>query len=302
MTDFALSRPIHIGERFSQSEVETVFNTNFGYQFRGITLRAPDKGRYVILLANEGEIYEDEIDTGSKFTYEGEGVPEKGDQSETPANGALINAVEDPVPIYLFTSEEGIDEYEYGGLVDVQSYRYVNDGERMVYRFLMEKLGIGSWEEYVEVECEIEDSSEGSPSLTEDHARYTEARSKIRSSVFSRRVKKQYSDTCAACGAKRLSPVGEPEVEAAHIYPKSEGGADDLRNGLALCRLHHWAFDCGWFSASEDYEILINDWLEREPPEDVKVLKGRELALPTNSEFTPHKVFLSAHRRLHGFE
>jgi len=38
MTDFALSRPLQIGKILSQSEVENVFNTDFGYQFRGITL------------------------------------------------------------------------------------------------------------------------------------------------------------------------------------------------------------------------------------------------------------------------
>jgi putative restriction endonuclease len=302
MTDFALSRPVQIGETLSQSEVENAFNTDFGYQFRGITLRAPDEGRYVILLANEGEIYDDEIGSGSRFTYEGEGVPEKGNQIETSANGALIDALENPIPIYLFTSEEGVDEYEYGGLVDVLSYRYVSDGERMLYRFQMEKLGISSWEEYVYAEREVEDSSEKSPSLAENHAKYTKARSKVRSSVFSRKVKKRYEYTCAACGTKRLSPRGEPEVEAAHIYPKPEGGADDLRNGLALCRLHHWAFDCGWLSASDDYEVLLNDWSEHEPPEGVSEIQGRELVLPTDSEFAPHRVFLSAHRRLHGFE
>ena len=90
MNDFALSRPLQIGETLSQSEVENVFETDFGYQFRGITLRAPDEGRYVILLANKGEIYNDEIGSGSQFTYEGEGVPEKGDQTETTANRASV--------------------------------------------------------------------------------------------------------------------------------------------------------------------------------------------------------------------
>ena len=167
MTDFALSRSLQIGETLSQSEVENVFKTDFGYQFRGITLRAPDAGRYVILLANEGEIYDDEIGSGTQFTYEGEGVPEKGDQMETPANSALIHAIEEPIPIYLFTSEDGIDEYEYGGLVDVKSYRYVSDGERMVYRFEMEKLGINSWEEYANRWHKIEESSVESPTKTE---------------------------------------------------------------------------------------------------------------------------------------
>lgn len=172
----------------------------------------------------------------------------------------------------------------------------------MVYRFQMEKLGISSWGEYVEAEREIEGSSENPPSLTEGHAKYTKAKSKVRSSVFSRKVKKRYEYTCAVCGAKRLSPKGEPEVEAAHIYPKSEGVADDLRNGLALCRLHHWAFDCGWLSASDDYEVLVNDRSEQDPSEVVSEIEDRELVLPTNSEFAPHRIFLSAHRRLHGFE
>jgi putative restriction endonuclease len=302
MKDFALSRPLQIGETLSQSEVENVFDTDFGYQFRGITLRAPNEGRYVILLANKGEIYDDEIGSGSQFTYEGEGVPEKGDQTETTANIALIDAVEDPIPIYLFTSEEGVDEYEYRGLVDVQNYRYVSDGERMVYRYLMEKLEIDSWEKYVETENEIIDTSDESPSLTEDHAKYTISKSKVRLSVFSRKVKEQYEYTCAACGTKRLSPSGKHEVEAAHIYPKSKGGNDDLRNGVAFCRLHHWAFDCGWFSITDDFEIVVNARSEREPPKEVREIEAKELKPPIDSKLVPHSVFLSGHRRLHGFE
>ncbi|WP_244531481.1 HNH endonuclease [Halogranum amylolyticum] len=60
-------------------------------------------------------------------------------------------------------------------------------------------------------------------------------------------------------GKSRETPSGDPEVEAAHIYPRSENGADDPRNGLALCKLHHWAFDSGWLAVSDDYEILVKD-------------------------------------------
>ena len=148
MTDFALSRPLEIGESLTQPEVENVFETNFGYQFKGITLRAPDEGRYVILLANEGEIYDDELGQGDEFTYLGEGVKEKGDQKKTPPNRALIDATEDPIPIYLFTSQEGETQYEYRGIVEVQDYEYVSDGARMVYRFQIERVGIEGWEGY----------------------------------------------------------------------------------------------------------------------------------------------------------
>ncbi|WP_232700583.1 hypothetical protein [Halobacterium wangiae] len=146
MADFPLTRNLSIGETLSQNEVEEVFGTDFGYQFKGITYRHPDEGKYVILLANEGAIYADEFGSGSEFTYTGEDVEEKGDQIETPANKALIDAADEPIPIYLFTSEDGVDEYEYRGLANVEDHEYVTDGTRMVYRFHMRELGIGSWE------------------------------------------------------------------------------------------------------------------------------------------------------------
>ena len=148
MPDFALQRRLAIGETLSQEEVEDIFGTDFGYQFKGITYRNPDDGKYVILLANEGAIYEDELGSGDEFVYTGEGVEEKGDQVETPANKALIDAADDPIPIYLFTSKDGVDIYEYRGLAIVENYEYMSDGSRMIFRFHMRKLQVGSWEKY----------------------------------------------------------------------------------------------------------------------------------------------------------
>lgn len=161
MADFPLTRNLSIGEIFSQAEVEEAFGTDFGYQFKGITYRHPADGKYVILLANEGAIYEDEFGSGDGFTYTGEGVEEKGDQVETPANKALLDAADEPIPIYLFTSEDGVDEYEYRGLANVEDHEYVSDGNRMIYRFHMRELGVGSWEEHRDGEAE-------SPAVTAD--------------------------------------------------------------------------------------------------------------------------------------
>ncbi|MDQ2056327.1 HNH endonuclease [Halobellus sp. H-GB7] len=302
MTDFALSRPLDIGEGLTQSEVEDVFQTNFGYQFKGITLRAPDAGRYLILLANEGEIYDDDLGQGDDFTYLGEGVREKGNQKETAANTALIDAIQDPIPIYLFTSQEGIDEYEYRGLVEVQDYSYVSDGERMVYQFEIQRLGISSWEAYQEAEEELEERTETTPELTEDTTEYTTQEPKVRSSVFARKVKQNYDYTCAACGARRFSPEGQPEVEAAHIYPKSEDGADDPRNGIALCKLHHWAFDCGWFSVDDDLQIVVKEGVDQTIPDEIADLSQDGLRVPSANKIQPHPLFLEEHRKRHGFE
>jgi len=35
------------------------------------------------------------------------------------------------------------------------------------------------------------------------------------------------------------------------------GGSDDIRNGIALCQFHHWAFDPGWLSFTDDHEIIV---------------------------------------------
>ena len=106
------------------------------------------------------------------------------------------------------------------------------------------------------------------------------------------------TDTCA----QRYSPAGNPEVEAAHIYPKSEGGSDDVRNGLALCKFHHWAFDNGWISITDEHEILVREEPGEEAYDELADFDGTALSLPEKSDHHPHQIFLREHRRLHGFE
>ena len=48
------------------------------------------------------------------------------------------------------------------------------------------------------------------------------------------------------------------EAEAAHIIGKDVLGTDDPRNGLALSRTAHWAFDHGLFTISPEYELIVH--------------------------------------------
>lgn len=143
-----------------------------------------------------------------------------------------------------------------------------------------------------------------SPQLTDSNGKVL-AQSHIfpRSDGFRIGVRSLYRDSCAVCGSKRCTPDGTPEVESAHIYPKRLDGSDDLRNGIALCRFHHWAFDCGWFSIANNLSILLrNDLPAGEDYIKIIEYQDRKIAQPINPALTPHSIYLAEHRRLHGFE
>ncbi|MFA9427100.1 HNH endonuclease [Natronorubrum sp. A-ect3] len=140
------------------------------------------------------------------------------------------------------------------------------------------------------------------PELTEPKTEYTETTRRVRSSAFRKAILEAYDETCAVCESQRRSPAGNPEVEAAHIYPKSEGGSDDVRNGLALCKFHHWAFDNGWISVTDDHEIVVRDKPGTEAYNELVTFDGTALSLPQDPNHYPHQIFLQMHRQLHGFE
>lgn len=163
--------------------------------------------------------------------------------------------------------------------------RYVKDVEQEVSTIKQQSLG------------EI-------PKLTEGTGKkIKEVAERPRSAAFRVSVKKLYKSKCAICGSSLLSPNGKPAVDSAHIYPKEFDGSDDFRNGICLCRLHHWAFDSGWLSIADDYSIIVRkDLPSTEEYDFIRKYEGQEITLPEQMEFAPHPLFLSAHRKLKGFE
>ena len=76
---------------------------------------------------------------------------------------------------------------------------------------------------------------------------------KYREYDFRDRVLSAYRATCAFCGLQlRL-------VEAAHILPvAADQSTDETRNGIALCALHHRAYDLNLISFDEQYHIEVS--------------------------------------------
>ena len=78
-----------------------------------------------------------------------------------------------------------------------------------------------------------------------------------RSAAFRHHVLRAYNHQCCICAGSLVDLTGVYETEAAHIVPKRLAGADDIRNGMALCRKHHWSFDRGMFWINEKYRVVV---------------------------------------------
>ena len=148
------------------------------------------------------------------------------------------------------------------------------------------------------------------PELTEDKA-LTRTQRKARDSALPDQIKALYNNSCAICGIsllppsnKKISPKYTTEAQCAHIFPVSEGGRDDVRNAICLCRLHHWAFDVGWFTISDNHTIIIRNDLPREEQyTNIRKYAGKKLVIfPPIIDLYPHSCYLTAFRKKMGFE
>jgi putative restriction endonuclease len=75
----------------------------------------------------------------------------------------------------------------------------------------------------------------------------------IRDGNFRKRVLAAYGFRCCVCSIQLELP------EAAHIVEaRASLSSDDVRNGLALCPLHHTAYDAGLIGILPTYAIQLN--------------------------------------------
>lgn len=129
----------------------------------------------------------------------------------------------------------------------------------------------------------------------------------IRVRGFRQAVIESYDCKCCICGLKIKSPNNLYwEVEAAHIVPHSLLGKNDIWNGLALCSLHHWAFDVGWITLSDDFKMMIsskyddieNDYGKMGNFDILKngVFENKPILLPEIESLFPHKNSIMWHR------
>ena len=154
--------------------------------------------------------------------------------------------------------------------------------------------------------CKQERQENYSPFQTNQSA-VVSRETKLRDRAFQQVVREVYNFRCAVCGLKLFSPNNlRCEIEAAHIVPRSVNGKDDVWNGVAFCRLHHWACDVGWFTLEDNFKILVSRQIEDLPLgfgrlDNYDILRelskgNRKILLPQDLKMYPHPNAVKWHR------
>lgn len=220
--------------------------------------------------------------------------PEKG------GNRVLTHSRGLAIPLYCFWARENEDDWAYLGLGDVDSWSKVENNGRMQIEYRIAFLGVPNLAGAAQLKRKIEGEVETTevPVLQVPGGREREgATRQVRSQAFSDLVKRAYSQRCAICGEGRKDARDRPEVQAAHIYPVEKEGPDDVRNGLALCRLHHWAFDGALLGVDATLTVRVFEPGRGLP--GVHEFDGKALAvLPQDTVRRPHELYLEARLKL----
>lgn len=119
-------------------------------------------------------------------------------------------------------------------------------------------------------------------------------RQRLHQASFRQRVIQAYRKMCAVCRLRHAELL-----DAAHILPDSDPRGEPLvTNGLALCKLHHAAFDTNILGVRPDLEIVVSAKVlaEIDGPmliHGIQGFHGKTLEVPSRKELHPNPEFLS---------
>ncbi len=107
-------------------------------------------------------------------------------------------------------------------------------------------------------------------------------RARLHQPIFRERVLHAYGSACAVCHLRHAELL-----DAAHIVEDSASlGEPIVPNGIALCKIHHAAYDRDLMGVTPDYVVEINEALRREVDgpmltHGLKEMHGERLRLPS---------------------
>lgn len=165
------------------------------------------------------------------------------------------------------------------------------DQRREIRRFILETFFAPHEQKALAAVAEIEKHVSAYESALEARTplRDREPGHAARSTAFRRVVVRCYDYQCATCGLRIVLPDAPSPIDAAHLIPWSECQDDSPTNGIALCKLHHWALDSHLMSPTPDFCWRVSPLLDarRNSERELTRFDGLRILLPRKEEFYP---------------
>jgi len=240
--------------------------------FKPAVLDLPISITTVPVVEGKARPYEDEVGSEGLIKYR-----YRGTDTQHRDNAGLRRAMQQQVPlIYLY----GVVPGEY--LPSWPVFVVADDPAALAFHVAVDVAG-ASW------------LPPAAMTVAEDRRRYvtTQTQRRLHQEGFRQRVIRAYRERCAICRLHHAELL-----DAAHILPDGHpGGAPIVPNGLALCKLHHAAFDRNLLGIRPDLVVEIRaDVLEEDDgPMLIHGLKGFQLShieVPTQARLRPKPEYL----------
>ena len=122
---------------------------------------------------------------------------------------------------------------------------------------------------------------------------------KYRDPLFRQQVLRAYNYQCTICGFNMRHDNTSIALEAAHIKWKQHGGPCEITNGLALCAIHHKAFDKGAIGVDENLRVQISSAVNGNSIVSRLFwdFSGAQIHLPMQKQNYPQDSFIAWHAR-----
>lgn len=120
------------------------------------------------------------------------------------------------------------------------------------------------------------------------------AKQRVHQPKFRAEVLYAYKTSCAICRLKHGKLL-----DAAHIVPDSDPrGIAAVQNGMALCKIHHTAYDARFIGITPDYVVKVNAdlLLEVDGPmlkHGIQEMHNTQILLPDNKNKRPDQELLA---------
>jgi putative restriction endonuclease len=216
----------------------------------------------------------------------------RGTDPNHPDNSGLRHAMQQRAPLIYF---HGLMPGRYLTVCPV--YVVHDEPERLTFTVAVDDAAYAN----TQLERVLEGIKDDNRRVAEEEEERTLFRSyrtvatrvRIHQNAFRERVLRAYREQCAFCGLRH-----EELLDAAHIIRDADPeGEPTVRNGMALCKLHHATFDRFFVGVTPDYIIEVRRDImdEQDGPMLLHGLKGlhnRRILVPRAGRDHPARNLL----------